>query len=156
MDNSNRNSKHVIKSDIKFIDEILEAIKHQDLQDVKHMLEDWKHELKNIQTPRSEHSCIRFVIRFLCQHPTGKAFAPKDVIRYVEEEYSNLNLITPSFTTVYNYINWLRVAEFVTRVKHSYYVGYKFINIKNSGKNPEDEITSTFLRMEAYSKYLSK
>lgn len=46
MGKSNRNSKHVIENDIKFIDEILGTIKRQDLQDAKCMLKDWKHELE--------------------------------------------------------------------------------------------------------------
>ena len=156
MDSSNRNSKHVIESDVKFIDEILVAIKRQDLQGAKHMLEDWKHELQNIQSPRPEYSCIRLIIKFLRQHPTGKAFVPADVIRYINEEYSNLILRTPSLTTVYNYINLLRVAQFLTRIKYDYYVGKRFIDLQNAGKNPEDEITLTFLRADAYSRYPSK
>lgn len=153
MDNCNRNSKYAIENDVKFIDRILGAIERQDLHDAKCMLEDWKEELQNIRIPRPEHSCIRLVVRFLCQHPADKSFVPADVIQYVKEEC--LNLITPSFNTVYNYINLLRVAKFVTRIKHDYYVGSRFINLKNSGKNPEDEITSTFLRTDAYSRYPS-
>ena len=65
MGKNNRNSKHVIENDVKFIDEILGAIKRQDLQGAKCMLEDWKHELENVHAPRPEHSCIRIIIKYI-------------------------------------------------------------------------------------------
>ena len=135
MGKSNRNSKIIIKNDVKFINAILRVIKRQDLPNTKYMFETWK--------------CELLIIRFLCQHPIDKPFTPTDIIRYVDNGYSELNLGTLNFTTVYNYINLFRLAHFITKDKHNYYVGNRFINLKT----PKDKITSTVLRVNAYPKY---